>query len=80
MPELRRISGANLVSVFGRFGFEVVASRGSHAKLRRYVGAVKQTITVPLHDELDTGTLRAILRQASVYIPEAELLLHFRAE
>ena len=80
MPKLRRISGATLVLIFGRFGFEVVASRGSHAKLRRYVGTVKQTITVPLHDELDTGTLRAILRQASACIPESELLPHFRAE
>lgn len=42
------------MSFFGRFGFEVVSSRGSHAKLRRYVGTLKQTITVPLHDELDT--------------------------
>jgi len=41
---------------------------------------MKQTITVPLHEELDTGTLRAILRQASVYIPETELMQHFRAE
>jgi predicted RNA binding protein YcfA (HicA-like mRNA interferase family) len=80
MPRLRRISGATLVAVFKRFGFEVVASRGSHAKLRRYVGTSKQTITVPLHDELDTGTLRAILRQASAYIPEAELMPHFRAD
>lgn len=32
------------------------------------------------HDELDTGTLRAILRQASQYIPDAELRPHFYAE
>ncbi len=32
------------------------------------------------HDELDTGTCRAIFRQASRYIPEAELLPHFLAD
>ena len=29
------------------------------------------------HAELDTGTIRAIFRQASAYIPEDELKLHF---
>jgi hypothetical protein len=35
---------------------------------------------VPAHDELDSGTLRAILRQASRYIPEEELSRHFYSE
>jgi len=34
---------------------------------------MKQTLTVPAHEELDTGTLRAILRQASRYVPGQEL-------
>jgi predicted RNA binding protein YcfA (HicA-like mRNA interferase family) len=50
------MSGAELISVFGRFGFEVVSTRGSHAKLRRFIGEAKQTITVPIHSDLDTGT------------------------
>lgn len=79
MPKLRRMSGAEAIAVFRRFGFEVVATRGSHAKLRRFQGGVKETLTVPTHSELDTGTLRAIIRHATAYIPESELMQHFRA-
>lgn len=73
------MSGAEVISVFRGFGFEVVSTRGSHAKLRRLVGDAKQTLTVPTHAELDTGTLRAIIRQASPCIPESALVPHFWA-
>jgi len=78
VPKLRRLSGTEVISVLERFGFSVLAQTGSHVKLRR-VGPLgdKQTLTVPRHRELDTGTLRAILRQASQYIPEQELGPHF---
>ena len=47
-------------------------------KLRRVLpDGTKQTLTVPLHDELDKGTLKAIIRQASRYIPEEELKPYF---
>jgi predicted RNA binding protein YcfA (HicA-like mRNA interferase family) len=60
------------------FGFEIHSQRGSHVKLRRIgVKGERQTLTIPLHSELDVGTLRAIVRQAARYIPEAELRLHF---
>jgi len=42
-------------------------------------GGEKQTLTIPRHSELDPGTLRAILHQASRYIPLDELLPHFTA-
>ncbi len=74
MPKLRRISGAEVISVFEGFGFELVSSRGSHAKLRRFVGDTKHTLTVPTHSELDTGNLRAIIRHVTAYIPEPELV------
>ena len=79
MPRLRRMSGAEVISVFQRFGFEIVSARGSHTKLRRFVGDLKQTLTVPIHSELDTGTLRAIIRHATAYIPESELIPYFWA-
>ena len=37
------------------------------------------TITIPRHRDLDTGTLRAIFRQASRYIPAEELRPYFYA-
>jgi hypothetical protein len=39
-----------------------------------------QTLTVPMHDELDTGNCRAILRQASRFVPEQDLCPHFYTE
>lgn len=40
----------------------------------------KQPLTIPLHTELDTGTLRAIFRQATQYIIENELRPYFYTE
>jgi predicted RNA binding protein YcfA (HicA-like mRNA interferase family) len=74
MPgKLRRLSGKEVVTLFEGFGFEVLSQRGDHAKLRRMVAGSKQTLVVPLHRELDRGTLQAIFRQALNYIAEAEL-------
>ena len=80
-PRLRRLSGAEIITILQTFGFEVHSQRGSHVKLRR-IGPEgrKETLTVPDHPELDTGTVRAIFRQASRYIPEDELRPHFYSE
>jgi len=81
MPKLRRLSGAEVVRILERFDFVVHSQRGSHMKLRRISPAgEKQTLTIPQHRELDTGTLRAIFRQASRYIPADELGPHFYAD
>ena len=81
MPELRRLSGAEIIAILGRFGFTVHSQRGSHVKLRRVSpdGAI-QSLTVPAHPELDTGTCRAILRQASRSVPEEVLRPHFYSD
>ncbi len=77
-PSLRRLSGAEVLHILQGFGFEVHSQRGSHAKLRRLgPSGDRQTLTIPLHAELDKGTLRAILRQAARFIPEAELRAFF---
>ena len=81
MPRLKVISGAEVVRVLSIFGFQVASQRGSHIKLRRMdAGGGQQTLTIPNHKELDRGTLGAIYRQASRYIPERELRPHFYAE
>jgi len=77
MPKLRRLSGREVVTILGRFGFIVVSQRGSHMKLKRIAAGNTQTLTVPAHSELDPGTLRAIVRQAARFIPEQELRPHF---
>lgn len=82
MPRrLRRISSRDLCRELARFGFVVVATRGSHAKLRRTTPeGQRQTLTIPLHRELAVGTLRAIFRQACRFVPEKELGPLFFAE
>jgi predicted RNA binding protein YcfA (HicA-like mRNA interferase family) len=71
---LRRLSSRELCAALGRFGFEVVATRGSHAKLRRTTPeGLRQTLTIPLHRELAPGTLWAIFRQVCRFVPEDDL-------
>jgi predicted RNA binding protein YcfA (HicA-like mRNA interferase family) len=81
MPELRRLPGSEVIRILEGFGFVVHAQAGSHVKLRRIgPSGQKQTLTIPRHKELDTGTLSAIFRQASPYIPDHELRPHFFTE
>jgi predicted RNA binding protein YcfA (HicA-like mRNA interferase family) len=74
MPKLKRLSGSEVISIFQRFGFIILKQSGSHIKLRR-IGQTgeKQTLTVPNHRELDTGTCHAIYRQACRYISANDL-------
>ena len=73
MPKLRRLAGRDLLTILQGFGFQ----RGSHVKLVREVTETRQVLTVPLHANLDPGTLRAIFRQASRFIAEQDLRPHF---
>ncbi len=80
-PRLRRLSAREVLAALRSFGFEVVATRGSHAKLRRLTQeGERQTLTVPLHKELDLGTIQAIYRQAARFIPERDLRSRFYAD
>lgn len=79
-PRLRRLSAREVLALLGKYGFEVVATRGSHAKLcRELPGGAREILTVPLHKELAPGTLRAIFRQAARFVSEEELKPHFFA-
>jgi predicted RNA binding protein YcfA (HicA-like mRNA interferase family) len=72
------MSARDVLRALASFGFEVVATRVSHAKLRRETeDGAAQILTVPLHKQLAPGTLRAIYRQACRFIPEAELRPRF---
>lgn len=69
------------MKILSRFGFAPVTQRGSHVKVRRVrPDGGRETLTVPNHRELDTGTTRAILRQASRFVPEDELRPYFYAD
>ena len=73
-PKIKRLSGKAVISILDKFGFIIHSQKGAHVKLRRIHSTGKrQTLTVPLHDEIDAGTLRAVIRQASRYISEEQL-------
>ncbi len=70
-----------MAGILRRFGFEVVSQRGSHMKLQRTrPGGERETLTIPDHRELDTGTCRAVLRQATRYVPLGELVPFFYSD
>jgi predicted RNA binding protein YcfA (HicA-like mRNA interferase family) len=77
-PKLRRLTGNEVISVFKELGFSILSQRGSHVKLRRFTSNnEKQTLTIPSHPELDTGTLKAIYRQASRFVSNDVLARYF---
>jgi predicted RNA binding protein YcfA (HicA-like mRNA interferase family) len=75
---LRQLSRRDVAAALVRFGFEVVATHGSHCKMRRTLpSGERQILTIPLHPSLATGTLHAIYRQACRFVPETDLQSHF---
>ena len=80
MGGLKRLSGDDVVRILESGGFAVQSQKGSHVKLRRITAGAAQTLTIPRHRELDTGTLRAIVRQAARFFPEEWLRSRFYSE
>ena len=80
MPRLRRLSGREVSRILQDFGFVIVRQRGGHMKLKRITAGGTEVLTIPAHKEFDTGTLRAIFRQAARFVPESELRPHFYSD
>lgn len=74
MSFLPRISGRDVVKALGKVGYEVDRQRGSHIVLRQ-IAHPHRRVTVPDHDEVARGTLRAIIRQAGLTVDEFRALL-----
>lgn len=62
MPELPVLSGAELIKLLTKAGFQMIRQKGSHVSLQK--GTYKTV--VPLHDELAKGTLNGILKQCGL--------------
>jgi len=62
MPKLPCVSGTKVAKALERLGFVRERQRGSHLVMRRET----DVCVVPMHREVDQGTLRGVLRQASV--------------
>jgi predicted RNA binding protein YcfA (HicA-like mRNA interferase family) len=60
------ISGERLIKILVRKGFSVRRQAGSHVVLQK--GFV--VFSVPLHEELKKGTLKAILNQSGLTVED----------
>ena len=72
MRRLPVVSGRDLIRALGRLGYKVSRTKGSHARL---VCPGRPSVTVPLHAELDRGTLSAILNEAEMSADQLRSLL-----
>ena len=68
MSKLPRISGTEAIKAFRRFGWQKVRQRGSH--VTRAKAGTQLVLTVPLHFELDRGTLCRLIRDAGISVDE----------
>jgi predicted RNA binding protein YcfA (HicA-like mRNA interferase family) len=73
MSKLPVLSGEKCIKTLAKAGFYFKRQEGSHVTLRRDKPFCQ--LVVPLHKELDRGTLRAIIRQAGLSISEFTKLL-----
>ncbi len=73
MSSLPLVSGREVVRALRKLGYEQDRQRGSHIMLRQ-VAYPHRRITVPDHDEVAKGTLRAIIREAGLTVDEFKAL------
>ena len=68
MPSLPLSTPADVVKAFERLGWRVVRRRGSHIILTK-PGHIA-TLSVPDHDHVARGTLRALISRSGVSVDE----------
>lgn len=66
MPKLPRLSGKDVIKALSKVGFEGIRQKGSHIIMIKITNEGKKALVVPLHKEIDKGTLMEIIRQAGL--------------
>jgi predicted RNA binding protein YcfA (HicA-like mRNA interferase family) len=74
---LKVLSGEEVADILVGFGFILHSRNSTHMKLRRTGIDGNETLIVPDHTPVARGTLRAIFKQASRYVPQADLRPRF---
>jgi len=76
LPGLPVVSGRDLIKILSRLGYQVIRQRGSHARLKCTTSSGEHAITVPLHEEIASGTLQDILSKVALWkgIPKEDLI------
>tara|TARA_Y100000310_G_C20623794_1_gene784743 strand:+ start:1280 stop:1489 length:210 start_codon:yes stop_codon:yes gene_type:complete len=60
------LSGKETIRIISKIGFKPVRQRGSHVFMRKETLEGKITTVVPMHKEIDRGTLLEIIRQVKL--------------
>jgi predicted RNA binding protein YcfA (HicA-like mRNA interferase family) len=60
----RGVSAERLVRALQHLGYEAVRQKGSHVRLR-HEGPPAHSVTIPLHNQMKTGTLHGILSEVA---------------
>lgn len=74
MSRLPQVSGQDIIKLLIKIGYEQDRTRGSHIMMRQ-VASPHRRLTIPNHDPVAKGTLRAIIRQAGLSVEEFVALL-----
>jgi predicted RNA binding protein YcfA (HicA-like mRNA interferase family) len=74
VSRLPQVSGRDVVRVLKQVGYEQDHMRGSHIVMRQ-IELPYRRITVPDHNPVAKGTLRAIIRQSGLTVEEFIALL-----
>ncbi len=61
-----RLSGKEVIKAPEKVGFAQIRQRGSHVFMMKQISEGKIITVVPMHREIDTGTLLEIMRQAKI--------------
>jgi len=69
------ISGEEAIKVLSKAGFVFVRQKGSHVRMKKVTSERTINVTIPLHDVLDRGTLRSIIRSSGLTVEEFVELL-----
>jgi len=73
MGKLSNISGKEAVKAFQKAGWQSIGQVGSHLVMVKL--GVRVNLSIPQHKELSVGTLRALIRNASMTVDEFLQLL-----
>ncbi len=73
MPKLPSVSGKDTMKALFKVGFIFKSQVGSHMILKRESDGKR--VSIPNHDQLPKGTLRAIIRQCDLSVEEFIKLL-----
>ena len=73
MGRLANISGKEAVKAFSKAGWQTLGQVGSHLVMIK--SGVRVNLSIPQHNELSVGTLRALIRHAGLTVDEFMELL-----